>query len=130
MKVGGVSGRRGVSFSIWPDGIGGRRSSIFAGHAETWPEAIASLEAKWAEVEEAHNETLVQAMAEAVMHLTFQHGQCTEGSLRATFSQSDIDRFGAAASARANAVADRGPFEIVKDGPGNSPPEDTEAEAV
>lgn len=120
----------GVSFMLWPDGIGGKGTTVAGAYALEWEDAMLSVETRWAEVEEAHNETLIQRIADKIMQLTFQHGSCTEGALRADFGQTEIDRFGDAAAARANAVADKGPFEIVKDGPGNSPPEDTEAEAV
>jgi hypothetical protein len=119
----------GVSFMVWPDGVGGKGNTVSGGSALEWADAMLNVETKWAQVEEAHNETLIQRMAEKIMQLTFQHGTCTEGALRIDFGQPEIDRFGEAAASRANAVADKGPFSIVKDGPGNSPPEDTEAEA-
>jgi len=116
----GISDR--IFASLYPNGLC-ERPRLFFPNARTLRGAVAGLKAQWAEHQALHADNTIKAMALAIIRLTFEVGECTDAALRCEFSQTDIDRHGEAATARASEMGGNSPFKIVRLGVGDNPVE-------
>lgn len=90
-----------------------------AGEGTDWRLAIAAVEAEFDRRQETRVARTTEAMALAIIRLTYGHGECTDAMLRAEFDARDVERLSGAAVERANVMADRGPFSVTVAGGAN-----------
>jgi hypothetical protein len=98
-----------------PRGYGkfGAPTDAFSVFADTWSDLTAGIRTEWAKRSDNAREQTVKDMALAIIRITADLGQCADAALRAEFDATDVERYGADAVARANDMAELGPFEIV-----------------
>lgn len=83
--------------------------------SDEWADAVEKLERGWAEFQARHDHEMTQRMAVAIIRETDEIGECTDAALRCgQFSASDISKYGEAACQKANEMAGKGPFSIVR----------------
>ena len=103
-----------VSASCYPEGITGGKHAIY-GYGCDFETALAELREKVAGQLALIHANRIREMALAIMETAFDTGECSDAALRGQgFSQNEIDTLGENALERANAIADGGPYEIVK----------------
>lgn len=108
-----------LSASIYAKGYR-QREPNFACQGSDLRQVIADLRAGWAAFQDEHARRMTADMALEIIRITDEHGACTDAALRGSkFSVGDVARWGAAACAKANEMAGRGPFEIVPIGGAN-----------
>lgn len=88
--------------------------TISTGGCETWEAAFAAARALWTEHSDRHAENNIKAMALAIVRITYKLGECSEETLRAEFDVADVARYADRACDRANAMAERGPFTVIR----------------
>ena len=99
--------------SLHPDGILGTPRLYVHGHTE-WSGVVEALRGKWEEYRDLHAANTIKGMAMAIIRLTAECGECTDGALRCEFTQQEIDRHGEAAADLATEMGANGPFKIVR----------------
>lgn len=98
-----------LGVSIYPKGI--LDHETICKSSTDWREALAAARAEFASRAQMHAEQTTQALASAIIRITFETGACSDAQLRgADFDAADVARFGQLAVERANAMADKGPF--------------------
>jgi len=123
ISIGLTSDHDKVRASVYPDGVTFSANSIWIEPQETFEEAIAALDAAWAERAAKFHADTVRKIALEIISLTYLNGDCTRAGLRMKFSDAEIDLLGADAIAVAATMAEGGPFSI-KSTPSNGAPED------
>ena len=102
---------------IYPNGHSARAGGVaeyFSVRAGSWDELLVAAREEWAQRSDLNAENKTKALALKIIELTFQHGECTDAMLRADFDAAEVERYGAQAVERANTMAERGPFEIIR----------------
>lgn len=120
-----IGGKCDVSFWIASDAYRGKPITIHCrprgykvdayihGEVDDWPEALAFVRAKWAEIAADVRRETVRKMALAIIRITADIGQCTNAALRADdFTERDIEMYGEEACQQADSMAANGPFKI------------------
>lgn len=108
-----------LSATIYAGGLM-QRTPNFRCEGSDLRQVIADLRAGWAGFQDEHARRMTADMALEIIRITDAHGTCTDAALRGDkFSVGDVARWGAAACAKANEMAGRGPFEIVPIGGAN-----------
>ena len=75
---------------------------------------LANLRQSTFEALRAAGDLIIRKMAEAIIRITYDCGECTDAALRgAQFSQEEIGEYGSKACILASEMASKGPFEIV-----------------
>jgi hypothetical protein len=113
VSVGEHSGDKPIYAAIDAQGIrqGGPTFSV---QGYDFAQVLAALRTGWAEFQDEHCRRMTADMALEIIRLTDVHGACTDAALRGDrFTVDEVARWGAAACAKANEMAGRGPFEIV-----------------
>ena len=110
-----------VTGAVYPNGMGVGTVSLHTHKSESWADAVAEMRAAWEAHRDLHASNTTKGMALAIIRLTAENGECTDGALRCEFNQQDIDRYGDAAATLATEMGGNGPFEIVRLGVGNMP---------
>lgn len=104
---------------LYAEGLGHGRT--FAVNADTWLEAFSMAHEKWAEVKERTVAGKIESMALEIIRVTAIKGTCQGADLRtAKFTQDDITRYGSMACAKADAMANNGPFSIAPEAKANA----------
>lgn len=111
----------GLSGSVYPVGVTGSSVCLHTRSAESWEGVISEMRLRWEDHRDLHASNATKGMALAIIRLTAENGECTDGALRCEFVQQEIDRYGDAAAALATEMGGNGPFEIVRLGVGNMP---------
>ncbi len=113
--------------SLYVDGLHSGRDAVFSLYATDFDDALAMVEAKWAEHSAVHRRQVVRKMALRIIELTAAHGCCLDAALRGDkFTATDVKRYGVEACADANAIAGKGPFTITTGAAANGAPEEAE----
>ena len=107
--------------ALRPSPTGTMHLFTMRGGSDTWSGALDDLRAQWAEKADRVDEEAVRNLALAIVRVTYDQGSCTDAALRAEFDAETVERYGARAVERANAMAEGAPFSIVETGPGNGP---------
>lgn len=95
-------------------------SPSFACQGSDLRQIVTDLRAGWSGFQEEHARRMTADMALEIIRITDAQGTCTDAALRGDkFTVADVARWGAAACAKANEMAGRGPFEIVAIGGAN-----------
>ena len=109
-----------LSATVYSDGIGGHIGAIFSVTADDFDELSHQLTMKWFDYEDTHRARMVREIALAIIRITADQGSCSDAALRVDFDLDDIAKYGEAACADANEIADRGPFAIIKTATANA----------
>lgn len=115
---------------VYPRGMDHGNKGYFSVEADDFETILLKVRAKWAEYAAEFRTQTLRKMALAIIRITSEIGQCTDASLRQDFSADEVKRFGAEACGEANAMAGKGPFEIVTLGGANGAPADVEGARV
>ncbi|MER9652516.1 hypothetical protein NKJ26_03225 [Mesorhizobium sp. M0152] len=91
-----------VRGTIYPLGILGSRSAIYAENATTFEECFEQLNAKWAERRTDYHTENIRKMALEIIDLKHHHGVCSAAALRKAFSADEVRFFGPDACALAS----------------------------
>ena len=103
--------KRAFSASIDPDGVLARNG--FTVYADDLDALLAEATAKWAEFSVEHRARRIREMALEIIHITAEHGVCTDAALRAgKFSDAEVTDLGPDACVDATEIASNGPFSI------------------
>lgn len=107
---------RGLTASLYTKGICPEAGDVSAIHVNTTASDFAAifpaLEAKWLAAKASRNERIIEKMALEIIRLTTEFGRCTDAALRAEFGP-DVAELADLATAKANEMAQNGPFEVV-----------------
>lgn len=107
---------RGLSASLYSKGICQDHGDVSAfqvdANGSDFAEILTALEANWLAAKVERNERIIEKMALEIIRLTAEFGQCTDAALRAEFGP-DVADLSDLATARANEMAQNGPFEVV-----------------
>lgn len=106
---------RSVDGVIYPEGVCSRRNGELSERIGVsnpdWRIVISELRSEFERRVDQRKKRVTEEMALAIIHLTYQHGECTDAQLRgADFDAVDVALFGQAACERANEMTNKGPF--------------------
>lgn len=108
-----------IGLSVYANGVGS--GLAFRISADDWDHAFAQAAEKWAECSERVVGEKIEKMALEIIRVTGRKGECGGADLRtAKFTQADIDLYGSLACAKADAMANNGPFSIASEARANA----------
>lgn len=114
--------------SIQPNGYGSGREAEFRAEADDFAALVTDIRAAWAKHQADYETEQVRKLSLAIIRVTYDQGECTDAAVRADgFTDQDLERYGAAAIERANAMAERGPFSIKRLARSNGAPAEAAA---
>lgn len=116
-----------LSCSVYPRGV--THDHAFTVFADDLAELHEKALAKWAEYGADFRKQQTRKIALAIIRITAEQGHCTDAALRQEFPAAEVSEYGEAACADANAIAGKGPFEIITLGGANGAPSHVEPEA-
>ena len=101
----------GSIYTNWPAG-----SPAVKVDAEDWAELFGLLQEAWVAHHDEYCSRVTKKLALKIIQITDEQGECTDAALRGgwDFTGAQVDEFGDAACAKADEMAGRGPFEIVR----------------
>ena len=108
----GEDDERAIQVFCQPRG-GGSGNPSFLLYVDTWQEAFDGVRQEWAKISADVARETIRQMALAIIRITADLGACTDAALRAdSFTEEDLEIYGADACNMADEMASNGPFSI------------------
>lgn len=114
--------------SIYPTGLS--REVDLSIEGDTFEELATLARDKWNAHFAEYTRQTTRRMALAIIRITADQGHCTDAALRQDFDEHEVKTFARLACEDANAIAGKGPFDVITLGGANGAPDAVEGEAA
>jgi hypothetical protein len=102
----------GSYVSVYPEGYGlGKTTKTF--DFSSFKDVFDDITAWWADEKTSIYDVVIKKMALAIIRITNDQGECSDAALRMEFSDFYVRLLGTEAEAKANDMAQNGPFTII-----------------